>query len=270
MFNNNTRKGLKAWVRYDGNNNAVAGSLIFQKDKPKVGKWKEYQDVSLCCPPTPCPTPDFGAWTLVTGGTGGDGTALVDGTDSFTLVGPDDSSDDGWIYVTRQFATETCLEVEYSYAAFDDLEHDYPVYWTSATEPTGVPGDTTNRAGSNPDNGTWTITVPAGEWVGIGLYSDDSCCGRGFLSIEINEVECTTVVEYQLANDNSAESSCASLPATETYYSDTNDIGIGTYLYYDSALTNPVDDGWYASPFSGFTYEVSTGDGMINNAAPCG
>lgn len=52
MFNNNQRKGLKAWVRYDGNNNAVAGSLIFQKDKPKVGKWKEFMEVSLCCPST--------------------------------------------------------------------------------------------------------------------------------------------------------------------------------------------------------------------------
>lgn len=53
MFNNNQRKGLKAWVRYDGNKNAVAGSLIFQKDKPKVGNWKEYMDVNLCCPATP-------------------------------------------------------------------------------------------------------------------------------------------------------------------------------------------------------------------------
>jgi len=55
MSNNNQRKGLKAWVRYDGNNNAVASSLIFQKSKPKVGKWKEYMDVNLCCP-TPDPT----------------------------------------------------------------------------------------------------------------------------------------------------------------------------------------------------------------------
>jgi hypothetical protein len=52
MFNNNQRKGLKAWVRFDGNGNAVAGSLIFQKDKPKVGNWKEYVDVNLCCNPT--------------------------------------------------------------------------------------------------------------------------------------------------------------------------------------------------------------------------
>lgn len=48
----NNRKGLKAWVRYDGNNNAVAGSLIFQKEKPKVGKWKEFHDVNLCCSST--------------------------------------------------------------------------------------------------------------------------------------------------------------------------------------------------------------------------
>lgn len=52
MSNNNQRKGLKAWVRFDGNNNAVASSLIFQKSKPKVGNWKEYMDVNLCCPPS--------------------------------------------------------------------------------------------------------------------------------------------------------------------------------------------------------------------------
>jgi hypothetical protein len=59
MFNNNQRKGLKAWVRFDGNNNAVAGSLIFQKNKPKVGTWKEYTDVNLCCP-------EYVPYTLIT------------------------------------------------------------------------------------------------------------------------------------------------------------------------------------------------------------
>jgi hypothetical protein len=47
MFNQ--KKTLKGWVRFDGNNNAVAGSLIFRKNKPKVGNWKEYTDVNLCC-----------------------------------------------------------------------------------------------------------------------------------------------------------------------------------------------------------------------------
>lgn len=101
-----------------------------------------------------------------------------------------------------------------------------------------------------------------GKWVEIPAYE---CC---------NPTTTTTTTAapfylFELAGDNSAENSCGSLPATENYYSDTNDIGIGTYLYYDTALTSPVDDGWYASPYSGFTYEVSTGDGMINNAAPC-
>ena len=70
MFNNGQRKGLKAWVRFDGNNNAVAGSLIFQKNKPKVGIWKEYTDVNLCCPA-------YVPYTLVTSLAGGTAPDLL-------------------------------------------------------------------------------------------------------------------------------------------------------------------------------------------------
>lgn len=49
MFNQ--RRTLKGWVRFDGDNNAVPGSLILRKNKPKVGNWKEYTDVNLCCSP---------------------------------------------------------------------------------------------------------------------------------------------------------------------------------------------------------------------------
>ena len=256
----------RAFVRYSKNGKIVPGSLILTGGSYPQGPstWKEVP-ADLCCETT------YGFWRPTIGGQAGDGTILIDDLqdEEFTFVGPNDSEDDGWVYLSRYFSTETCLEIEYSYASFDGTDHDFPVYWTSPTEPTGIPGDTTNRITTNPEDGTWNVTVPAGEWFSIGLYSDDSCCGRGFLEIDVNVVDCVTVVEFQLANDNSAINSCNSLPATETYYSDTNDIGIGTYLYYDSALTNPVDDGWYASPFSGFTYEVSTGDGMINNAAAC-
>lgn len=195
MFSNNQRKGLKAWVRYDGNNNAVASSLIFLKDKPKVGKWKEYMDVNLCCP-TDC-TVSYAPWTLVTGGAAGDGTVLVDdlADQSFTFVGPNDGQNSGWVYLTRYFATETCLDINYQWTSFDEsptLEHDRPIYWTSITQPTGEPADTTPRVETTPETGIWNITVPAGQWFSIGLYSDDSCCGRGFMSIGITEVECTT------------------------------------------------------------------------------
>lgn len=190
MFNN-VRKGLKAWVRFDGNGNAVAGSLIFQKDKPKVGKWKEYQDVNLCCPVTDC-TPDYGAWKLVTGGDAGDGVVLVDDLpdNEFTFVGPDDNTSDGWVYLTRYYATETCLSINFNWASFDEgTDVDRPVYWLSETQPTGEPGDTESRAESTPQTGTWDVTVAAGEWFSIGIYSTDSCCGRGFLSISVSENE---------------------------------------------------------------------------------
>lgn len=191
MFNN-VRKGLKAWVRFDGNDNAVAGSLIFQKNKPKVGKWKEYQDVNLCCPSTNC-TPNYGPWRLVTGGEGGDGVVLIDDLpdDEFTFVGPDDNVSNGWVYLTRQYTTETCLQIQYNWTSFDEgIDVDRPVYWLSETQPTGEPGDTSSKVESTPASGTWNITVAPGEWFSVGIYSTDSCCGRGFLSISVNQVEC--------------------------------------------------------------------------------
>lgn len=200
MFNNNQRKHLKAWVRYDGNNNAVAGSLIFQKDKPKVGKWKEYKDVSLCCPQTNC-TPNYSPWKLVKNG---DGVVLIDDNEGscleYTFVGPNDSTEEdnnGWVYLTQYFPTETCLEIDYEWASFDDSgegppTYDRPVYWLSSEQPTGIPGDTDAQVDGTPSTGTWNITIPAGQWFSIGIYSSDSCCGRGFLQVEICLVECTT------------------------------------------------------------------------------
>lgn len=39
---------LKAYVRFDGSGRIVAGSLIFRKNPPKVGKWMEIQS-NQCC-----------------------------------------------------------------------------------------------------------------------------------------------------------------------------------------------------------------------------
>ena len=46
MATNN--RPLKAYVRYDGSNRVVAGSLILRKNKPKVGKWKEISAYECC------------------------------------------------------------------------------------------------------------------------------------------------------------------------------------------------------------------------------
>jgi len=49
MANNNSK--LKAYVRFDGTGRVIAGSLILQRFKPKVGNWKEI-DANECCIPT--------------------------------------------------------------------------------------------------------------------------------------------------------------------------------------------------------------------------
>ena len=46
-----TNNKLKAYVRYDGTGRVIAGSLILQRSKPKVGNWKEIP-ANECCNPT--------------------------------------------------------------------------------------------------------------------------------------------------------------------------------------------------------------------------
>ena len=46
---------LKAFVRYDGMGRIVPGSLILQRNAPKVGNWDEVNS-TLCCNPTPSTT----------------------------------------------------------------------------------------------------------------------------------------------------------------------------------------------------------------------
>jgi len=182
----------RAFVRYSKNGKIVPGSLILTSGSFPSGPstWKEVP-ADLCC------VTSYGLWKLVTGGEAGDGVVLLDDTNvenqEFTFVGPNDDENNGWVYLKKYFPTETCLAINYQWTSFDDgTSVDRPVYWTSITEPTGEPDDTTAQVGSTPDDGTWNITVPAGQWFSLGIYSTDSCCGRGFLQVNINEVACTT------------------------------------------------------------------------------
>ena len=50
-----SNQNLKAYVRYDGSNRVVGGSLIFRRKKPKVGKWHEIA-ISECCEYIPTST----------------------------------------------------------------------------------------------------------------------------------------------------------------------------------------------------------------------
>lgn len=201
----------RAFVKYTKKGKIIPGSLIVTTNGgyPVDGLYKEVS-VDLCCDDTnPCTPANYGDWKLVTGGVAGDGVVLVDPIDpedcpKFTFIGPDDDTntndaDDGWVYLKQYFASTTCFEIDYKWTSFDDSNPsappnvDWPVYWTSTTEPTGAPADATVRVSSTPANGTWNITVPGGKWFALGIYSSDSCCGRGFLTVEICEVTCAAL-----------------------------------------------------------------------------
>ena len=49
-----TNNKLKAFVRFDGTGRVISGSLILQKNKPKVGNWQEIDANECCNPPAPC------------------------------------------------------------------------------------------------------------------------------------------------------------------------------------------------------------------------
>ena len=60
-----TNNKLKAYVRFDGPGRVIAGSLILQRFKPKVGNWQEI-DAYECCNPTTTTTTTVPATTTTT------------------------------------------------------------------------------------------------------------------------------------------------------------------------------------------------------------
>ena len=60
-----TTNKLKAYVRYDGTGRVIAGSLILQRFKPKVGNWQEI-DAYECCNPTTTTTTSSAPTTTTT------------------------------------------------------------------------------------------------------------------------------------------------------------------------------------------------------------
>jgi hypothetical protein len=59
------KRDLKAFVRFDGSQRVVAGSLILRRQKPKVGKWQEIVGYE-CCNPTTTTTTTVAPTTTTT------------------------------------------------------------------------------------------------------------------------------------------------------------------------------------------------------------
>jgi len=287
MFNNNQRKGLKAWVRYDGNKNAVAGSLIFQKDKPKVGNWKEYMDVNLCCPvTTPCIEPlileaqpfeqfyEFGL-RVNNGNTVAGTIEWGDGTsETFDLSGPSGYTYFGHTYSTPDWIPYTVKVFFTSVAGIDNLEiGDAPWKTLSASNISTV------FAGSSIEqvdgDGSLYVTLDVHDLPITSLYSLE-CPNLTFLNVQ----GCTNLDNTQLydcAFETLDFSGCISLQSADLY----DNVNLTQLIIDGCDVLQYLDAGGCALSTSNVDYIITTLDnsGVTNgnlylsggtNGAPSG
>jgi hypothetical protein len=144
---------------------------------------------------TPAPASD---WITVTGGAAGDGTVAQFSETGFNISGPDNDDNNGWVYIKKYFPQAVGLSIDFQWASVDEgLGVDRPIYCIDETEPMGMPSNTNAQVEATPQQGIWNIVVPAGNWFSVGIYSNDSCCGKGFLSVDVYEVP-PTVLTYNV------------------------------------------------------------------------
>ena len=118
----------------------------------------------------------------------GDGTITRTGSNTYRIDGPNDDNDGGgWLFIKRYFDTATTMSIGYEWNRQDAETEDWPMYDVVSEDPTGEISNA-NRLdddNANHETGTWTINVPANNWLAIGVYSTDSCCGSGSLNITL-------------------------------------------------------------------------------------
>jgi hypothetical protein len=82
----------------------------------------------------------------------------------------------------------------------------------------------------------------------------------------------TTVPPYYAfilaySNGNGNVGACANLPGIDIFYTTSNVIGEGVFIYTDIALTIPAAGGWYA--YDGNSYKTVETSGQLQAPLPC-
>jgi hypothetical protein len=109
------------------------------------------------------------------------------GNNTYRIDGPNDNQDDGWLFIKRYFDTPTTMSIGYVWSNSDEEPADWPMYDVVSEDPTGEISNENRLDNNNAlyENGTWQINVPANNWLAIGIYSNDSCCGSGSLHLTL-------------------------------------------------------------------------------------
>jgi hypothetical protein len=129
----------------------------------------------------------IGEWTNVN--VEGNGTMTRTGNNTYRIDGPNylNSENSGWLFIKRYFDTATTMSIDYVWSNSDEESEDWPMYDVLSEEPTGEISNTNRLDDNNAlyETGSWTINVPANNWLAIGVWSTDSCCGSGSLNITL-------------------------------------------------------------------------------------
>lgn len=196
-----------------------------------------------------------GGWSVVTGGAAGDGTVAQYSPTGFNITGPNDGDNNGWVYIKKYYTQQTELTIDYEWASSDEgISVDWPIYCLDENEPSGIPSDLNNRVNNTPETGTWTISVSANSWFSVGIFTDDSCCGRGFLSINVQEV---VIPSWAFVPGE-----ISIFPASSDGYT----LYTGTWSSYDDGQTDdtfPLAGDFYGVGISDNTSFLSTNGFMI-------
>ena len=150
---------------------------------------------------------------------------------NITIIGPDDvGCDEGWSYIYTQMPFNGSITITYDYTTTDGPEYDWAFYWVDTNQPFGNSNVDFNDnifASIDGDNGTITITFNAGEWVTIGVYSDDCVAGPGVLNLFI---ENNPDKAYDLYNFNTCEGNYGQIYLPHSIQSTLQDVSLIPYV----------------------------------------
>jgi hypothetical protein len=137
----------------------------------------------------------IGEWTFETWDT--NATYTPTGSNGYVITGPTgDTNASIGIWMHRQFDTETIVSVDYIWNGVD-VGNDWPIYAVDTQYPYEI--DTQNRlqdTNASSESGTWTINVPSGSWLSIGVNTANVNNTVGTLQITLPYLFNSDMIEY--------------------------------------------------------------------------
>ena len=137
----------------------------------------------------------IGEWTFETWDT--NATYTANGSRGYTITGPTgDTNASVGIWMHRQFDANTTMSIDYVWNG-EDVGNDWPIFDIQNQYPSEI--STENRLqdrGAISESGTWTINVPSGSWLAIGVNTANVNTTVGTLQITLPYLPNVDNIQY--------------------------------------------------------------------------